>query len=72
MNWNGKLFCKDFILYLDYFYDNVTDTDISHSLRTGQLHITQINDYMLIPEEWHYNLFTKNKINYKKPEALSD
>jgi hypothetical protein len=69
MNWNGKLLCKDFILYLDCFYDNVTDTDISHSLRTGQLHITQINDYMLIPEKWHYNLFTKNKINYKKPEA---
>lgn len=72
MNWGGTLNIKGLVLHLQHYYDKNTDGDTPNScFRNGKLHIDQTIDFMIIPEKWHYKLFTDNNKKWKEPEKES-
>ena len=72
MNWGGTLNIKGLVLQLQHYYDKNTDGDTPNScFRNGELHIDQTIDFMIIPEKWHYKLFTNNNKYWKEPEKES-
>lgn len=73
MNWGGKLDIKKLHLYLQHLYDRNTDMGTADTcLRTGELVITQLSDFLIIPDRW--NDYNKKKCpfdcqNYKKHDG---
>ena len=53
MNWGGLLGIKNLQLYLCHLYDRNTDSGKADDcLRTGKLTITQLSDFLIIPDRW--------------------